>query len=131
MNVMFDVPSRNDVQKIIITEGTVLKKEQVTAGDFVTDWGKKMYSLISEEFERTREPDLMGLGASLSPDEMARLAAVITRSGSYVRTREQFTELIASLRAENRKQALSSENLAQMDDESLKALIEKLGNEKK
>ena len=28
MNVMFDVPSRNDVQKIIITEGTVLKKEQ-------------------------------------------------------------------------------------------------------
>ena len=73
----------------------------------------------------------MGLGAELTADEMARLASVITRSGSYVRTREQFSELIASLRAENRKQALSSENVRQMDDESLKALIEKLGNEKK
>ncbi len=110
---------------------TVLKKEGLSDSDFVTDWGKKMFNLISEEFERTREPDLMGLGASLSADEMARLASVITRSGSYVRTREQFTELIVSLRAESRKQALSGESLAQMDDESLKALIEKLGNEKK
>ena len=110
---------------------TLLKKEGLSENDFVTDWGKKMFKLISEEFERSREPDLMGLGASLTPDEMARLASVITRSGSFVRTREQFCELIASLRAEGRRQALSSENVKQMDDESLKQLIEKLGNEKK
>jgi DNA primase len=110
---------------------TLLKKEGLSENDFVTDWGKKMFKLISEEFGRSREPDLMGLGASLTPDEMARLASVITRSGSYVRTREQFCELIASLRAEGRRQALSSENVKQMDDESLKQLIEKLGNEKK
>lgn len=109
----------------------VLKKEAVTEDDFVTDWGKRMFRIISDVAAQNDELDLMSLGGLITADEMSRLASVITRDGSMIRTKEQFAELIASLRSEKQKQILSSENVKQMDDQSLSALIEKLGKEKK
>lgn len=109
----------------------VLKKESVTQDDFVTDWGKKMFKIVLSAAERNLELDLLSLSGELSADEMSRLASVITRDGSYINTKEQFSELVSSLRSEKQKQMLSKENLKQMDDESLKDLIEKLGKEKK
>ena len=110
---------------------TALKKEAVTSEDFVTDWGKKMFSLALEVYEKNRELDLMSMGGALTADEMSRLASIITRDGSYINTREQFSELITSLRNEKQKQVYSNDNIKQMDDESLKDLIEKIGKDKK
>ena len=109
----------------------ILKKEAVTEQDFVTDWGKKMFLLISEKAEQNGELDLLSLSGALTPDEMSRLASIITKDGSMLHTKEQFSELIGALRQEKHKQNLSAENIKQMDDESLKELIEKLGKEKK
>jgi len=109
----------------------VLKKENVTSEDFVTDWGKKMFSLALEVYDKNRELDLMSMGGDLTADEMSRLASIITRDGSYINTREQFSELILSLKSEKQKQILSNDNIKQMDDDSLKDLIEKLGKDKK
>lgn len=109
----------------------ILKKEGVSGDDFVTDWGKKMYSAVISAAETSDTLDLMALSGSLTPDEMSRMAAVITKGGSSIRTQEQFLELVDSLRAEKQKQRLSGENVKQMDDEELSALIKKLGQEKK
>lgn len=109
----------------------ILDKNSVTSQDFVTDWGKKMYETILSVANECDTLDLMSLGSRITPEEMGRLASIITRDGSRIRTGEQFEEIIASLRSEKDKQALSGENVKDMDDESLMALIEKLGKDKK
>ncbi len=109
----------------------ILKKEEVGGDDFVTEWGKKMYSAVLSVAETNDTLDLMALGTLLTEPEMARMAAVITKGGSSIRTKEQFCELIVSLRSEKQKQTLSGENVRGMDDRELGLLIEKLGKEKK
>lgn len=109
----------------------ILDKHTVTRDDFVTDWGKKMFDVILPIARESETLDLLSLGSQITPDEMARLAATIAREGNYVRTSEQFEEVIFSLRAERNKAMLSGENIKSMDDESLRDLIEKLGEDKK
>jgi len=109
----------------------IIDKHAVTDDDFVTDWGKKMFKIILPVAKESDTLDLMSLGTLISPDEMARLASVITRDGSYIRTGEQFEEVIFSLRAERDKALLSGENIKSMDDKSLSDLIEKIGKDKK
>ena len=110
---------------------SILKKENVTSEDFITDWGKKMFLSAHEVYDKNRELDLMSFSGILNPDEMSRLASIITRDGNYIRTREQFAELIISLKEEKKKQALTSDNIKTMDDESLNDLIKQLGKDKK
>ena len=110
---------------------TLLENEGISENDFVTDWGKKMFSVISATAKTSQILDLFSLGDKITSEEMGRLASVITRDGSFVNTREQFLELVASLRSEKNKQAMSGENLKQMDDAELSALIEKLKADKK
>ncbi len=109
----------------------IIDKHAVTRDDFVTDWGKKMFDVILPVARESDTLDLLSLGALITPDEMARLAATISREGNYVRTSEQFEEVIFSLRAERDKALLSGDNVKSMDDESLRDLIEKLGKDKK
>lgn len=110
---------------------SILKKENVTSEDFITDWGKKMFLSAQEVQKKNSELDLMSFSGILSPDEMSRLASIITRDGSYIRTKEQFSELIISLKEEKKKQAFTSDNIKTMDDESLSDLIKQLGKDKK
>lgn len=110
---------------------SILKKENVTSEDFITDWGKKMFLSAQEVQKKNSELDLMSFSGILSPDEMSRLASIITRDGSYIRTKEQFSELIISLKEEKKKQVLTSDNIKTMDDESLSDLIKQLGKDKK
>lgn len=110
---------------------SILKKENVTSEDFITDWGKKMFLSVQEVQKKNSELDLMSFSGILSPDEMSRLASIITRDGSYIRTKEQFSELIISLKEEKKKQAFTSDNIKTMDDESLSDLIKQLGKDKK
>ena len=109
----------------------ILENEGISENDFVTDWGKKMFSVISATAKTSQILDLFSLGDKITSEEMGRLASVITRDGSFVNTKEQFLELVASLRSEKNKQAMSGENLKQMDDAELSALIEKLKADKK
>ncbi len=109
----------------------ILKKEKVSGDDFITEWGKKMYSAIISAAEKSDTLDLMALSGSLLPEETARLAAIITKGGSSITTQEQFSELICSLRQEKQKQNLSGDSIRQMDDDELSALIKKLGQDKK
>ena len=90
-----------------------------------------MYGAIITAAEKSETLDLMAMGSLITPEEMARLAAVITKGGSAIRTQEQFLELIASLRYEKQKQNLSGENVKQMDDQALSDLIQKLSKDKK
>lgn len=110
---------------------SLLKKEGIATEDFITDWGKKMFSVISEVFEKNEVLDLMSLGSQLTSEEMGRLAAIITKDGSMITTREQFSELIQNLKAEKNKLSLTSENVKALDDESLNELIKKIGQQKK
>ena len=110
---------------------SLLKSEGISADDFITDWGKKMFSVIAEVFEKNEHLDLMALGEYVSANEMGRLAAIITKDGSMITTREQFSELIKNLKNEKNKISLSSENVKALDDESLNELIKKIGQEKK
>ena len=109
----------------------VLKKEKISGDDFITEWGKKTYCAIIEAAQMSQTLDLMAMGSLVTPQEMSRLAEVSFKSGANIRTQEQFCELIESLRNEKRKQSLSGENVKQMDDEALSALIEKLSKDKK
>ncbi len=109
----------------------ILKKEGVTADDFVTDWGKKMFSVIIKTAESTETLDLFSLGGEISSDEMARLASIITRDGSMINTSEQFLEIVTALKSEKNKQNLSGDNIKALGDEELSALIEKLKQDKK
>lgn len=109
----------------------LLKKERISGDDFVTEWGKKMFNAILVASEQSETLDLMAMGTLVAPDEMARLAAIITKGGSAIRTQEQFSELITTLKAEKQKQKLSGENVKQMDDQELSSLIEELGKDKK
>ncbi len=109
----------------------LLRRGKVTEKDFITDWGKKMFAAVSEVVDRGDTLDLLALSGTLSPEEMGRLASVITRDGSKISTQEQFEELVSSLRAEQQKQALSQDRVQELDDEALGALIEQLGKEKK
>lgn len=110
---------------------TLLENEGISENDFVTDWGKKMFSVISATAKTSQILDLFSLGDKISSEEMGRLASVITRDGSFVNTKEQFLELVTALKSEKNKQSLQGESLKQMDDAELSALIEKLKADKK
>ena len=107
----------------------ILKKENVTQDDFVTDWGKAMFAAVKEAASLHGDVDLMSLSGTLTPDQMARLAQVV--NSSMITTKEQFNEVIATLRSEKQKRRLSSENIKDLDDKDLSDLIEKLRNDKK
>lgn len=109
----------------------ILKKEEISGDDFITEWGKKTYSAILKAAEMSQTLDLMAMGSLVTSQEMSRLAQVAIKGGANIRTQEQFYELIESLRNEKHKQSLSGENVKQMDDEALSALIEKLSKDKK
>lgn len=109
----------------------ILKKEGISGDDFITEWGKKTYLAILKAAETSQTLDLMAMGSLVTSQEMSRLAEVSFKGGANIRTQEQFYELIESLRNEKNKLSLSGENVKQMDDEALCALIEKLSKDKK
>ena len=109
----------------------ILKKEGISGDDFITEWGKKTYLAILKAAETSQTLDLMAMGSLVTSQEMSRLAEVSFKGGANIRTQEQFYELIGSLRNEKNKLSLSGENVKQMDDEALCALIEKLSKDKK
>lgn len=109
----------------------ILKKEEISGDDFITEWGKRTYSMILKAAETSQTLDLMAMGSLVTSQEMSRLAEISVKGGANIRTQEQFYELIESLRNEKRKQSLTGENVKQMDDEALYALIEKLSKDKK
>lgn len=109
----------------------ILKKEGISGDDFITEWGKKTYLAILKAAETSQTLDLMAMGSLVTSQEMSRLAEVSFKGGANIRTQEQFCELIESLRNEKNKLSLSGENVKQMDDEALCALIEKLSKDKK
>lgn len=110
---------------------TTIKKENLTQDDFITDWGKKMFEIITKTSQEVSNLDLMSLSDKLTTDEMSRMASIITRDGSMITTKEQFLELISTLRQEKQKQNLSGENIKNLGDDELGALIEKLKQDKK
>lgn len=109
----------------------ILKNEQIDSSSFVTDWGKKMFTVIENVVTSSDTLDLMSLSGVLSPDEMSRMAEVITKDGSRINTSEQFSELIESLKKEKRKQSISGDSIKMLDDQSLKNLIEEISKDKK
>ncbi|HJB26013.1 MAG TPA: DNA primase [Firmicutes bacterium] len=101
---------------------------QLTPEEFVTDFNRKIYEVLSSRLKEGKSIDLMALSSVFDSDQMGRISAILAAFHDINHTREEVADYVRVLKEEKRK--LSVQDVKQMDSEQLKQYIEGLKKNK-
>lgn len=107
--------------------GDILGK--IRPEDFVTDFNREIFSVISDRLGQNRSVELIALSEQLSEEQMAKVAQVLADSASTRATRKETMDYVETILAgKNRK---SAAEVQQMDREALKDYVAQMAKRKK
>lgn len=107
--------------------GDILGK--IRPEDFVTDFNREIFSVISDRLGENRSVELIALSEQLSEEQMAKVAQVLADSASTRATRKEAMDYVETILAgKNRK---SAAEVQQMDREALKDYVAQMAKRKK
>ena len=102
--------------------------QTITAEDFVTDFNRNLYEVISVRLKEGKSVELMALSSVFDSDQMGRISSILAAYHDINHTREEVADYVATIKEE--KQKLSTQDIKQMDSEQLKRYIEGLKKRK-
>lgn len=107
-------------------------KDYITADDFLTDFNKKLFILISERIDEGLGVDLTSLGNSgLTIDEMDSLKAIEMKSANLGHTVKECVDCINVIKEEKEKARRMQTPASQMSNEEFMNAFENYKNKKR
>lgn len=107
-------------------------KDKICADDFVTDFNRKLFSLITERIEEGLGTDLTSLGNSgLTIEEMDALKAIEMKASTLSHTIKECLDCISIIKEEKEKAESGSVSAADMDNDDYLEAFSKLAKKKK
>lgn len=93
--------------------------------DFDPQWltpgfAQRVFTLILQRLENGDGTELMDLRDRLTDDEMGRLSGIIARGGESVDAKQEFSDCLQTIRAEQQKK---QESAAELDDQAFRDLF--------
>ena len=93
--------------------------------DFDPQWltpgfAKRVFTLILQRLENGDGTELMDLRDRLTDDEMGRLSGIIARGGESADAKQEFSDCLQTIRAEQQKK---QESAAELDDQAFRDLF--------
>ena len=93
--------------------------------DFDPQWltpgfAQRVFTLILQRLENGDGTELMGLRDRLTDDEMGRLSGIIARGGESADAKQEFSDCLQTIRAEQQKK---QESAAELDDQAFRDLF--------
>lgn len=93
--------------------------------DFDPQWltpgfAQRVFALILQRLENGDGTELMDLRDRLTDDEMGRLSGIIARGGESADTKQEFSDCLQTIRAEQQKK---QESAAELDDQAFRDLF--------
>lgn len=93
--------------------------------DFDTQWltpgfAQRVFTLILQRLENGDGTELMDLRDRLTDDEMGRLSGIIARGGESADAKQEFSDCLQTIRAEQQKK---QESAAELDDQAFRDLF--------
>lgn len=93
--------------------------------DFDPQWltpgfAQRVFTLILQRLENGDGTELMDLRDRLTDDEMGRLSGIIARGGESADAKQEFSDCLQTIRAEQQKK---QENAAELDDQAFRDLF--------
>ena len=93
--------------------------------DFDPQWltpgfAQRVFTLILQRLENGDGTELMDLRDRLTDDEMGRLSGIIARGGESADAKQEFSDCLQIIRAEQQKK---QESAAELDDQAFRALF--------
>lgn len=93
--------------------------------DFNPQWltpgfAQRVFTLILQRLENGDGTELMDLRDRLTDDEMGRLSGIIARGGESADAKQEFSDCLQSIRAEQQKK---QESAAELDDQAFRDLF--------
>lgn len=93
--------------------------------DFDPQWltpgfAQRVFALILQRLENGDGTELMDLRDRLTDDEMGRLSGIIARGGESADAKQEFSDCLQTIRAEQRKK---QESAAELDDQAFRDLF--------
>lgn len=93
--------------------------------DFDPQWltpgfAQRVFTLILQRLENGDGTELMDLRDQLTDDEMGRLSGIIARGGESADAKQEFSDCLQTLRAEQQKK---QESAAELDDQAFRDLF--------
>ena len=93
--------------------------------DFVPQWltpgfAQRVFTLILQRLENGDGTELMDLRDRLTDDEMGRLSGIIARGGESADAKQEFSDCLQTIRAEQQKK---QESAAELDDQAFRDLF--------
>lgn len=104
-------------------------REKLKEEYFVTDFNRKIFSLLLEKLKNSPNVDLSMISGSLSPEEMSRVSGILAKNHEMANTREQLDDYINVLA--DYAASLRPKDLEQGDEETLKRYYEQLKKKKR
>mgnify|MGYP002562874095 CR=1 FL=1 len=106
-----------------------LVSQQITAGDFVTDKNRELYQALTQRLEQGQPVEMIDLSATLSPELMGRVSAILANAPVQRSDEETLKDNIHRL-IEHRNDK-SEREVAQMDEQTLNEYVRQLMEKKK
>lgn len=96
--------------------------------DFDPQWltpgfAQRVFTLILQRLENGDDTELMDLRDRLTDDEMGRLSGIIARGGESADAKQEFSDCLQTIRAEQQKK---QESAAELDDQAFRDLFRHL-----
>lgn len=93
--------------------------------DFDPQWltpgfAQRVFTLILQRLENGDGTELMDLRSRLTDDEMGRLSGIIARGGESADAKQEFSDCLQTIRAEQQKK---QESAAELDDQAFRDLF--------
>ena len=92
-----------------------VKKKSMTPG-----FAQRVFTLILQRLENGDGTELMDLRDRLTDDEMGRLSGIIARGGESADAKQEFSDCLQIIRAEQQKK---QESAAELDDQAFRDLF--------
>lgn len=96
---------------------------------FVTDFNRKIFSLLLEKLKNSPKVDLSMLSGDLTPEEMGKVSGILAKNHEIVNNQQQLDDYMNILI--DYAASLRPKDLAQSDEETLKRYYEQLKKKKK
>lgn len=107
-------------------------REKITADDFLTDFNRKIFSIICGRLTESLPADFASLGNSgLSIEETDALKAIEMRGANLSHTVRECLDCIAVIHEEKEKQKNASVRVSELSDEEYRKLFERKNKDKK
>jgi len=102
-------------------------EQLISAGDFVTDFNRKLYIYFSERIKANKDP-MTTASADFTPDEMSKVIRIVTSYTKVSSTKEAMQEYIRIIKEEHSK--MSEQEIRTASTENLAAYLQKLRDQK-